>query len=489
MTEPSAVGAVDRKARLRIAPQPVPKQDPAQCVHNWEEVYLGYDLASAQIEASRCIQCPAAPCQKACPLHNHIAGALQRLEVGDPMGAAEVFRVTSILPDICGRLCPQERLCEGACVVRKVAKPVAIGKLEAFCADYEREHGGRPRPEPSASSGRRVAVVGSGPAGLAVAEELARRGHAVEVFEAWPGPGGLLSYGIPAFKLAKRLVGEHVEHLRRLGVQFHFNVRIGVDLGLEELSSTFDAIFLGHGAAAGNRLGVPGEELEGVYTATDFLVRSNVAAEELPATMLEPLHVGRQVVVIGGGDTAMDCARSAVRLGAAEVSCVYRRSQAEMTGRAEERQHAGEEGVRFTFQAMPVAILGGPCGRVRAVRFQSVELGMPDESGRARPLPVPGSEFELAADTLVAAVGYGVNRHLADSGEIMSTSQGRVAADERGATSRPDVFAAGDAVRGADLVVTALADASRAADAIDAYLSGVGFRNDITPRSGRNSRR
>jgi len=463
---------VDRKARLKIPPQPVPKQDPKERVKNWREVYLGYDLPAARIEATRCIQCPAAPCQKACPLHNDIPGALLKLEEGDVMGAAEVFRATNPAPDMCGRLCPQESLCEGDCVVGKVAIPVAIGKLEAFIADQQ-QAAGRPVPGLPPPTGKRVAVVGSGPAGMAVAEQLARRGHGVKVFEAWPRPGGVLRYGIPGFKMDKRHVDDQVDYLRRLGVQFVFGVRIGYDVTIDALfGEGFDAVFLGQGAGQGNRLNVPGEELAGIHMATEFLVRVNLSPEDLPEHLREPLDPGKRVVVIGGGDTAMDCVRSAVRSGAAEVMCAYRRTEAEMGGREEERRHANEEGVRFHYLTAPIRFVADG-GRVQAVRFQRMELGEPDESGRPRPVPVIGSEFEEPVDTVVIAIGYKVEKLLFQTTPALeATDWGTVAADESGRTSREGVFAAGDSVRGADLLVTALADAKRSAEAIDRYLRG-----------------
>ena len=469
---PSTAKAIDRKTRLSIPPQPVPKQDPKQRVHNWDEVYLGYALPTARLEASRCIQCPAAPCQKACPLHNDIPGALLKLEGGDVLGAAEVFRRTSPAPNMCGRLCPQESLCEGDCVVGKKAIPVAIGKLEAFIADYQRDNGGRPLPDLPPSTGKRVAVIGSGPAGLAAAEALAQRGHGVKVFEAWPEPGGVLHYGIPNFKMNKRHVDDQVDYLHQLGVQFVCNVRVGDDISIDEMfTQGFHAVFLGHGAGQGSRLGVPGEDLAGAYMATNFLVRVNLAPEELPPQLREPIEVGRRVVVIGGGDTAMDCVRSAVRAGAKEVYCVYRRTEAEMPGRQDERRHAKEEGVQFIFLAAPIRLVSDNGHRVHVVHFQRMELGPPDASGRPRPVPIIGSEFEIRADTVVIAIGYKVESLLFQTTlGLEATGWGTVAADESGRTSREGVFAGGDNVRGADLVVTALADAKRAAQAIDEYL-------------------
>ena len=463
---------IDRKARLKIPFQPVPKQDPKERVKNWDEVYLGYDLATAKLEATRCIQCPAAPCIKACPLDNDIPGALLKLEEGDLLGAAEVFRSTNPAPDMCGRLCPQEALCEGDCVVGKVAIPVAIGKLEAFIADQQQAMVGRPIPQLPPPTGNRVAIVGSGPAGLAVAEQLALLGHGIKLFEAWPRPGGVLRYGIPGFKMDKRHIDDQVDYLHQLGVQFVFNVRVGYDVTIDELfDQGYDAVFLGQGAGQGNSLNVPGQDLEGIHMATEFLVRANLPPEDLPNHLRKPIETGKRVVVIGGGDTAMDCVRSALRTGAGEVICAYRRTEAEMGGRREERQHAHEEGVLFHYLTIPIRFVAGENECVQAVRFQRAELGAPDESGRRKPVPVIGSEFELEADTVVIAIGYKVEKLLFQTTPDLEASDwGAVAADESGQSSRSGVFAAGDSVRGADLVVTALADAKRAAAAIDRYL-------------------
>jgi glutamate synthase (NADPH/NADH) small chain len=466
---------VDRKARLQIPAQKIPKQDPNVRVLNWSEVYLPLDIDTAKVEAERCIQCPAAPCQVACPVHNDIPGALWLLEHGDPDAASDVFHKTNNLPEMCGRLCPQERLCEGHCVVGKHAKPVAIGRLEAFVADWQRVRGAK-TPAAVALTGRRVAVVGAGPAGLAVAEELAKAGHAITVFDAWPQPGGVLRYGIPDFKLEKHIVDEKIEALEQLPITFVQDTYIGGEgnTGVDDLlAEGYDAVFLGHGASVGNPLDVDGAGLTGVMQATEFLSRGNLTKAELPEHMREPMHVGRRVVIIGGGDTSMDCSRTAVRLGAREVTLVYRRTETEMVGREEERQHAREEGVRFEFLAAPLRFLGTAAGRVRAVELTRMELGPPDESGRRRPQAVEGSEFALEADTVVLAIGYNADDDVPASATSVSYDKWGVVVIDRatGATDKPGVFAGGDSVNGADLVVTAVRDARIAAAAMLAYLA------------------
>ncbi len=472
---------LDVRHRLQIPRQPIKKQDPQTRVHNWDEVFLGFDIEAAKVEAARCIQCPTAPCQSACPVHNDIPGAFALLEKGDIIGAAEVFRETSELPELCGRLCPQEKLCEGECVVAfairpgmQTQPPVAIGKLESFVTDYQRRTVGLVPPPLPAATGKSVAIIGAGPAGLAVAEQLALVGHRCVVYDAWPEPGGILLYGIPNFKLAKTVLDDKVDYLTNLGVEFICNTWIGRDVTIDDLFDrhNFNAVFVGTGAPVGGTLAIPGEDLKGVYQATEFLVRGNLQPEQLPADMREAMRVGRRVVVIGGGDTSMDCVRTAVRLGAQEVSCVYRRTENEMQGRGEERVHAKEEGVNFQFLTIPLRFLGDEGGRVRAVQCQRMALGEPDESGRRRPVPVPGSEFLIEADTIAVAIGYNADPLIpkktigldADRWALIKIDR------ETGQTSRKGVFAGGDNVNGADLVVTALADGRRAAIAIDKYL-------------------
>jgi glutamate synthase (NADPH) small chain len=466
---------VDRKARLQIPAQRPAKQPADRRTGNWDEVYDLFDPNVAKIEAERCIQCPAAPCQKACPVHNDIPGSFWLLEQGDFDGAANIFRETSELPEMCGRLCPQERLCEGHCVVGKNALPVAIGKLETFVTEWQREHGRVNPPHPVHPTGKSVGIVGAGPAGIAVAERLARRGHRVVISDAWPKPGGLLRYGIPTFKQNKAAVDRKFDELRELGVELRMSVRVGHDVSWDDFRAGFDAVFLAVGAPMDSRLGIPREEAPGVIAATDFLVRANLEPEELPEAMRVPLGSPRRVVVVGGGDTSMDCVRSAVRLGAEEVTLIYRRTEAEMQGRIEEREHAREEGVRFVFLAQPVEVLVNRSGDARGLRCVSMQLGEPDDTGRRRPEPIEGSEFDIDADMLVTAIGYNVDP---DWGQVTPDLRrdrwDRFVADpETMRTSIPGVFAGGDVVNGADLVVTALADGHRAAAAIDEYLETV----------------
>ena len=461
---------VDRKARLKIPRQKLPKQDPQTRTANWNEVYLPIRLELAKVEAERCIQCPAAPCVKACPVHNDIPGALWKLEQGDVRGAAEVFYETSNLPEMCGRFCPQESLCEGSCVVGKNAAPVAIGRLEAFVADEHRTCGGYDVETPPAATGQHVAVVGAGPAGLAVAEELAKKGHQITLFDSCSEPGGVLLYGIPNFKMQKEILEAKLEYLWKLGITFQGNTYVGRDVTIDQLFERgYQAVFLGFGASQGNQLDAPGADLPGVIIATEYLVRGNLKPEQLPEWMREPLPDAKRVLVIGGGDTSMDCVRTAVRLGADEVTCVYRRTEAEQTGRVEERVHAAEEGVRFEYLAAPLRFEAGADGNIERVQFSRMELGEPDESGRRRPMPT-GEEFSVEADTVVIAIGYSVDEGLPEASGV-EVEQWRVRTDNAtGETSRPGVFAGGDCVNGADLVVTAMADGRKAAVAIDTYL-------------------
>ncbi|MFQ6057575.1 MAG: NAD(P)-dependent oxidoreductase [Anaerolineae bacterium] len=470
---------IDRKERIKIPHQPYRKQAPEERIFNFDEVYLGYDEEAAKIEAMRCIQCPDPKCRKACLLGNDIAGAMWLISQGQFLEAADLYRQTSTMPEICGRVCPQERLCEGACPVTKRGTPIALGKLEAFVADFQRQTlGGFPVPEVPPPTGKRVAVVGSGPAGLTVAEMLTRKGHAVMVYEKWPRPGGLLVYGIPAFKLKKAIVEEKIAYLERIGVQFVCNTQVGQDLTVDDLLARgFDAVFLGTGANIDATFKAEGTDLDGIYQATDFLVRANLPLDYLPEEMRERPVVGRKVAVIGGGDTAMDCVRTAIRLQAqnlqeTEVTCVYRRTEAQMPGSAKERVHAIEEGARFEYLTVPTRFIGDEKGHVVQMECIRMELGEPDRSGRPRPIPIEGSEFITDVDTVVLAIGYWPDPLIGETTRGLETRRwGLIVADEEtGQTSRPEIFAGGDNVHGPDLVGRAVAAGMRAARAIDEFL-------------------
>src|SRR6266705_3036149 len=464
---------LDRRQRYAIDVVKPAKQAAETRVHNWNEVYESYPPELAVIEAQRCLLCEHAPCMQACPVSNDIPGALFLLGQGDFVGAAEKFLETSNMPDVCGRICPQEKLCEGSCVVGARKPPVTIGKLEAFVVDYARRNYGYPLRQRQAPTGMTAAVVGAGPAGLAVAEELAVHGHDVTVFDAWPCPGGLLLYGIPNFKLDKEVVFEKIHYLENLGVQFVCNYHVGKDHPVEELLKRgFDLVFLGYGATRGNVMKIEGEEaLKNIYQATEYLVRGNLPPELLPSYWLDSddprPHAGEFTVVVGGGDTGMDCVRTARRLNpAGKVYCLYRRTESEMLGRLEERNHAREEGVIFEYLTLPVRFMGDEQGRVKAVECVRMQLGAPDAKGRRSPVPIEGSNFILECDTVVIAIGYGAET------EIPETTPGLTKAkwgtelvdyEETGKTSREEIYAAGDDVRGADLVVTALAAARHAA--------------------------
>lgn len=472
--------------RLAISRVPIHKQDPELRKKNFDEVFLGFDIEAATIEATRCIQCPTAPCQQACPVHNDIPGAFKLLELGDINAAADKFRETSNLPELCGRLCPQERLCEGECVVAFAIRPdshqeppVSIGKLEAFITDYQRKNIGVPLPVLPAPTGYKVAVVGAGPAGIAVAEELAKLGHSATMYDAWPEPGGVLLYGIPNFKLSKDVLEDKLAYLDKLGVGFVGNTWVGKDVTVDGLfEQGFDSVFVGTGAGLGGQLAIPGEEYGGIFAATEFLVRGNLTPDRLPEHMREPLEMGKNVVVIGGGDTSMDCVRTAVRLGAENVTCIYRRTEAEMLGRTEEREHARQEGVNFQFLTIPLRFIGNEEGHVTGVECQRMALGEPDESGRRRPIPIPHSEFIIDADTVPVAIGYNADPIIKDAAPGVDTNRWNLVEvhPETFMTSRPGVFAGGDNVNGADLVVTALADGRRAAGAIHLYLESLPLR-------------
>ena len=476
MTMPDRTGAldIDRRERRAQVPPDVPSRAPDERAQDFDEVKLPPDAQWAKAEANRCLQCPEPQaCVRACPAGNDIPRALWFIEQGDFLAAAVVFRQTSNPPEICSRVCPQVVQCEGSCVQEGYGEAVHIGLLERFVSDHARLVDGLRPLHKGDATGRKVAVVGAGPAGLTVADELVKRGHDITVYEALPRAGGATRYGIPRFKLPKELIDAKVAALESAGARFVWNTKIGADVTVDDLlAGGFDAVFLGTGAAVGAPLKVPGNDLEGVYPATQFLAAANLDPADLPAEFAQRPTVGKRVAVIGGGDTAMDCVRTSLRLGAEEVTCVYRRTEAQMPGNTSERQFAREEGARFIWLAAPLEFIGDETGHVRAMRCQRMELGEPDDSGRRRPEPIEGDEFMMDVDTVVLALGFWPDPLLGETTENLETHDwGLISADEEtGRTSRPEIFAAGDNVHGPHLVVTAMVAARRAAESIDAYL-------------------
>ena len=465
---------VDRKARMKLPFEDVKARPVKERVKDFEPTLLPLSPEEARRAAERCIHCPdPAPCFKACLVKNDIPAAMWLIEQGDFIGAAKIYRQTSSMPEICGRVCPHEALCQGACPRDKQGEPVLTGALEVFVTDYQRQHEEVNIPI-GAPTGKRVAIVGSGPAGLSCAEQLVRKGHDVTIFEAAPAPGGLLLYGIPNFKLPKKVVNEWMDMLNRTGVNIVTNTRIGENKTIDGLfEEGYQAVFVGVGTGIDSKIDAPGVNLPGIYQATEFLIRANVDPEFLPPDKQVKPDVGRRVAVVGGGDTASDCLRSALRLGAVEVTCLYRRTEAEMPGGKKDRELAKEEGVNYRFLTQPIRFIAGPDGRVSAVECLQCELGEPDESGRRRPIPIEGSNFTVEADTVILALGYWPDPVIGDTTTDLETHKwGLIVADpETGSTSRPGVYAGGDGVTGPDLVASAMVAGRKSAAAIHEYLS------------------
>ncbi len=462
--------------RVQIPRTPMPEQDPKVRAHNFDEVPLGYTPEMAQQEASRCLQCKKPACRKGCPVQIFIPEFIAEIVKGDFQKAVDILKEKNSLPAICGRVCPQETQCESYCIVGKKGEPVAIGRLERFAADWERAQGEVKIPEIPPKTGKKVAVIGSGPAGLTVAGDLIRKGHDVTVFEALHKPGGVLVYGIPEFRLPKAIVEAEVDYLRKLGVKFVTNFVVGKIRTVKELMEEdgFDAVFVGTGAGLPRFMGIPGENLNGVYSANEYLTRSNLMKAYRFPEYDTPIVRARRVAILGGGNVAMDAARTALRLGAERSIIVYRRGREEMPARVEEIHHAEEEGVEFQLLTNPVRILGDDNGWVRGMECVRMRLGEPDESGRRRPEPIPGSEFELEVDAVVVAIGNSPNPLIPNTTpDIQTTRRGTIVADEAtGATTMPGVYAGGDVVTGAATVILAMGAGRKAADAIHEYLMG-----------------
>ena len=454
---------------------PVREQDPKVRATNFEEVCLGYNSEEAMEEASRCINCKNAQCMKGCPVAINIPGFIEQVKNGDFNKAYEIISESSALPAVCGRVCPQESQCEGKCIRGIKGEPISIGKLERFVADYASEHGVKPAGAKE-KKGQKVAVIGSGPAGLTCAGDLAKMGYDVTIFEALHQAGGVLVYGIPEFRLPKeKVVAKEIENVKSLGVKIETNVVVGKSVTVDELLTDegFDAVFIGSGAGLPKFMGIPGENANGVFSANEYLTRSNLmkAFDENSTT---PIMHAQKVAVVGGGNVAMDAARTALRLGA-EVHVVYRRSEEELPARVEEVHHAKEEGIIFNLLTNPVEILTDENGWVKGIKCIRMELGEPDESGRRSPVEIPGSEFEIEVDAVIMALGTSPNPLISSTTKGLEVNKRKciVAEEEFGKTSKTGVYAGGDAVTGAATVILAMGAGKNAAKGIDEYLRGL----------------
>jgi glutamate synthase (NADPH/NADH) small chain len=465
--------AIDRKDRAHLPFQEIEHRPIEERVCDFNDTVIGFTPERAMYEASRCIHCPdPAPCMVACPTHNDIPSAMWYIEQGMFLEAAQLYRQTSSLPEICARVCPHEQLCQGSCVRNHYNEPVLTGPLESFVTCYERRMVGVEIPV-GAPTGKKIAIVGAGPAGISCTEQLIQRGHEVTIFDSKPRPGGLLLYGIPNFKIAKEVFFCRWDDFERAGVKFVGNTYIGKDKTIDDLfAEGYSAVFVGVGTEIDAPMEVPGEDLPGVYKATDFLIRANVPMEMLPENLKERPIIGRKVAVIGGGDTASDCLRTALRMGAESVTCLYRRTEKEMPGGPKDRQLAKEEGAVYQFLTQPVRFIPDEDGNLAQIECIRMVLGEPDAKGRRKPVPVEGSNFIVESDTAILALGYWPDPIIGDTTPGLKTRNwGLIVIDpETGATSRPGVYAGGDGVTGPDLVVTAMVGGRKAARAIDEFL-------------------
>ena len=463
----------DKKKRVKVPRQSMPEQDPQVRSKNFDEVPLGYAEEEAILEASRCLHCKKPFCVGGCPVDIDIPGFIKLVTERDFIGAAHKIKETNTLPAVCGRVCPQENQCEEVCILGKKGDPVAIGRLERFVADYERKSGNIEIPEITKKTGKRIAVVGSGPAGLTIAGDLIKLGHEVTVFEGLHKAGGVLIYGIPEFRLPKNIVDAEVDYLKKLGARVITDTVIGRGKTVDDLlEEGYDAVFLGVGAGAPVFMNIPGENLSGIYSANEYLTRSNLMKAYRFPEYDTPIARGKNVAVLGAGNVTMDSARTALRLGAEKVTVVYRRTEVEMPARAEEVHHAKEEGVEFKLLTNPVEYIGDENGWVKGMKCIRMELGEPDESGRRRPVPIEGSEFVIDVDMVVVAIGTNANPVIPVTTPGLETNKwGYIVADEEtGKTSREGVYAGGDIVTGSATVILAMGAAKKAARAIDEYL-------------------
>jgi len=453
----------------------MPKQEPLVRAKNFNEVAQGYTAEMAQAEANRCLQCPKRSCVEGCPVDVDIPDFIEAVRQGDMKEAVRILKSKNSLPGICGRVCPQETQCEATCSLSKKGAPIAIGRLERYVADWELAKGEMAKPEIAKPTGKRIAVVGSGPAGLTAAADLAKLGHEVTIFEALHVAGGVLMYGIPEFRMPKHIVQTEVDYVRSLGVEIKLDSVVGKTFTVDELlGNGHNAVFLGIGAGAPMFLNIPGENLNGIYSANEFLTRTNLMKAYLFPEYDTPIKKGRRVAVIGAGNVAMDAARCSLRLGAEEVYIVYRRSEAEMPARREEVENAQEEGIIFKLLTNPKQFIGNDQGWVTGMECYEMELGEPDESGRRRPIVKPGSEFTIDVDTVVVALGTTPNPLVSKTTKGLEvTRRGTVVADEEtGKTPKPGVWAGGDIVTGAATVISAMGAGKRAAASIDETLRG-----------------
>ena len=462
-----------KKSKVR---QKMPEQNPKLRIQNFKEVALGYTDSNALKEASRCLQCKKPPCVEGCPVNVQIPELIKQVKEGDFMGAIHTIKETNSLPAVCGRVCPQETQCESKCVLAKKGQPIAIGRLERFAADYELNKGEVRAPAIAKKTGKKVAVVGAGPAGLTVAGELSKKGHDVTIFEALHKAGGVLVYGIPEFRLPKSIVQREVDYVEKLGAKIKVDQIIGQSMTLDEIfEAGYDAVFIGTGAGLPYFMDIPGENLNGVYSANEFLTRANLMKAYLFPEYDTPIRVGSKVAVVGGGNVAMDSARVSRRLGA-DVYLIYRRSREEMPARAEESHHAEEEGIDFRLLTNPVRIIGDENGWVKGIECVKMELGEPDASGRRRPIEIKGSNYVIDVDVVIIAIGQGPNPILTSSTPgLQLKKSGNIEADpETGKTSLEGVFAGGDIVTGAATVILAMGAGRAAAKAMDEYLQNKG---------------